>query len=96
MKLITLGFLIVLIGMLVIIAGMFSTAYQSWKLSGGGGVGDGEERPETTVRGGGVIFIGPIPIIFGTDMGAVKIAVIMAIVVMLLAFALFYLPRWLV
>jgi uncharacterized protein (TIGR00304 family) len=93
MKLITLGFLIVLIGMLVIIAGMFSMVYQSWKISGGG---VGEEKPETTVRGGGVILIGPIPIIFGSDVGAVKVAVIMAIVVMLLAFALFYLPRWLV
>ena len=92
MKLITLGFLIVLIGMLVILAGVFTLAYQSWKTSGEGGV----EKPETTVRGGGVIMIGPIPIIFGSDMGAVKLAVIMAIVVMLLAFVLFYLPRWLV
>ena len=93
MKLITLGFLIVLIGMLVIIAGMFSMAYQSWKISGGGGVG--EEKPETTVRGGGVILIGPIPIVFGSDVGAVKVALILAIVVMILAFVLFYLPRWL-
>lgn len=89
MKLITLGFLIVLIGMLVIIAGMFSMVYQSWKT---GGVG--EEKPETTVRGGGVIMIGPIPIVFGSDVGAVKVALILAIVVMLLAFVLFYLPRW--
>jgi uncharacterized protein (TIGR00304 family) len=94
MKLITLGFLIVLIGMLVILAGMFSMAYQSWKISGGGEVG--EEKPETTVRGGGVILIGPIPIVFGSDVGAVKVAVILAIAVMLLAFVLFYLPRWLV
>ena len=95
MKLIMLGFLIVLIGMLLIVAGMFSLVYQSWKI-GGVSEGSGEEQPEATVRGGGVIMIGPIPIIFGTDMGAVKLAVIMAIVVMVLAFALFYLPRWLV
>ena len=94
MKLITLGFLIVLIGMLVIIAGMFSMAYQSWKADGGGE--GSEEKPETTVRGGGVILIGPIPIVFGSDVGAVKVALILAIVVMLLAFVLFYLPRWLV
>jgi uncharacterized protein (TIGR00304 family) len=91
MKLITLGFLIVLIGMLVIIAGIFSMVYQSWKI---GSVG--EEKQEPTVRGGGVILIGPIPIVFGSDAGAVKVALIMAIVVMILAFALFYLPRWLV
>ncbi|MBN1454939.1 MAG: DUF131 domain-containing protein [Methanomicrobia archaeon] len=92
MKLITLGFLIVLIGMLVLLAGVFSMAYQSWKTSG---VEGGAEKPETTVRGGGVIMIGPIPIIFGSDMGAVKVAVLLAMVLLLLAFALFYLPRWL-
>ncbi|HDS45989.1 MAG TPA: DUF131 domain-containing protein [Methanomicrobia archaeon] len=69
---------------------MFSTVYQSWKT----GAEVGEEKP--AVRGGGVIMIGPIPLIFGSDAGAVKVAVILAIVVMLLAFALFYLPRWLV
>ena len=95
MKLIMLGFLIVLIGMLVIVAGMFSLVYQSWKI-GSVGEGGGVEQSGTAVRGGDVIMIGPIPIIFGTDMGAMKLAVIMAIVVMLLAFALFYLPRWLV
>jgi uncharacterized protein (TIGR00304 family) len=87
MKLITLGFLIVFIGMLIILAGMFSTMYQSWKTSGA-------EKPETSVRGGGVIMIGPIPIIFGSDVGAVKIVIILAIVLMLLAFVLFYLPLW--
>ena len=87
MKLITVGFLLVFIGMLIILAGVFSTAYQSWKT---GGV----EKPETRVQGGGVIMIGPIPIIFGSDVGAVKIVIILAIVLMILAFILFYLPLW--
>ncbi len=96
MKLITLGILIVLIGMLVVIAGMFSMAYQAWKFSecaseSGSGEGGGEEQPKPAVRGGGVIMIGPIPIIFGSDTGAMKVAVILAIVLMLLAFVLFYL-----
>jgi uncharacterized protein (TIGR00304 family) len=87
MKLITLGFLIVVIGMLIILAGVFSTAYQSWKTGGA-------EKPETSVRGGGVIMIGPIPIIFGSDVGAVKIVILLAITLMILAFVLFYLPLW--
>lgn len=86
MKLITIGFLLVFIGMLVILAGVFSMAYQSWKTGG-------MEKPETSVRGGGVVMIGPIPIIFGSDVGAVKIAIILAIALMVLAFILFYLPQ---
>ncbi|MHC1600325.1 MAG: TIGR00304 family membrane protein [Candidatus Methanospirareceae archaeon] len=78
MKLITVGFLIVLIGILVILAGVLSIAYQSWKT---GCV----EKPEEGVRGGGVIMIGPIPIIFGTDVGALKIVMILAIVLMAIA-----------
>ena len=87
MKLIILGFLIVFIGMLVILAGVFSTAYQSWKTGG-------MEKPETSVRGGGVIMIGPIPIIFGSDVGAAKVVILLAIALMILAFLLFYLPLW--
>ncbi len=87
MKLITVGFLIVLIGILVILTGIFSTAYQSWKT---GGVGT--EESEAGVQGGGVIMIGPIPIIFGTDIGALKVVMILAIVLMILAVIFFYLP----
>ncbi len=87
MKLITVGFLIVLIGMLVILAGIFSMAYQSWKTGSGS-----MEKPEAGVRGGGVIMIGPIPLIFGTDVGALKIVMILAIVLMIIAVIFFYLP----
>jgi uncharacterized protein (TIGR00304 family) len=89
MKLVTLGFLIVFIGMLIILAGVFSAAYQSWKTGSGS-----MEKPETSVRGGGVIMIGPIPIIFGSDVGAVKIVILLAIALMLLAFVFFYFPLW--
>lgn len=40
---------------------------------------------------GGVIVIGPIPIVFGTSGDAVKVAVIGAIVLMVLAVVLMYL-----
>ncbi|MGB9928426.1 MAG: TIGR00304 family membrane protein [Methanosarcina sp.] len=45
-----------------------------------------EKKVESRVRGGGVIMIGPIPIIFGTDRGSAKTAIILAIVLMILSF----------
>ena len=63
-------------------------AYQTWKT----GFGDGVEKPETGVRGGGVIMIGPIPIIFGSDVAALKIVMILAVVLMVIAAILFFLP----
>ncbi|MCZ7380362.1 MAG: TIGR00304 family protein [Candidatus Methanoperedens sp.] len=49
-----------------------------------------EERPagtgkETRVKGGGVIFIGPVPLVFGTDKRYALLMMILAIVLMLLA-----------
>ena len=83
MKIITLGLLLVFIGFLVILAGVFSMAYQAWKTGA-------DEKPE--VRGGGIIMIGPIPIIFGTDVAALKILMILAIVLMVIGALLFFLP----
>jgi len=85
MKIITLGFLLVFIGILVILAGIVSMAYQTWKTGG-------MEKPEAGVRGGGIIMIGPIPIIFGTDVAALKIVMILAIVLMVIAVILYFLP----
>ena len=87
MKIITLGFLLVFIGILVILAGMLSMAYHTWKTGG-----DGVEKPETGVRGGGVIMIGPVPIIFGSDVTALKPVMILAVVLMVIAVILFFLP----
>ncbi len=49
-----------------------------------------EERPagtgkETRVKGGGVILIGPVPLVFGTDKRYALLMMILAIVLMLLA-----------
>jgi uncharacterized protein (TIGR00304 family) len=41
---------------------------------------------------GGVIVIGPFPLIFGSDREAVKIAIIGAIILMVLAFILMFMP----
>ena len=44
-------------------------------------------------RGGGLIMLGPIPIIFGTDKETMKILMILAIVLMIFAVSLMFLPR---
>jgi uncharacterized protein (TIGR00304 family) len=47
----------------------------------------GKGEPE--IKTGGVIMIGPIPIIFGSDKASAKTAIILAIVLMLLSLLLF-------
>lgn len=51
------------------------------------------EKVESTVKAGGVIMLGPIPIIFGSDKESAKTAVILAIILMLLS--LLFLRGWL-
>lgn len=55
--------------------------------NGQGTEGHGTEKLGKKVNGGGVIFIGPIPIIFGSDKRFAIIAILLAIVLMLLALA---------
>lgn len=50
-------------------------------------------RGEGEARAGGVIFIGPIPIILGTDIQSAKWVMILALVLILAVFFLFY-YRW--
>lgn len=50
---------------------------------------DPEERPsqkKTSVKGGGVILIGPIPIIFGSNWKITLVLMIVAIIIILVAF----------
>lgn len=68
------GILVIMVGFILIFAG---TALQSTSKS-------------SDVKTGGVILIGPIPIIFGSDKGTIVGAVIAAIILMILAYFLFY------
>jgi uncharacterized protein (TIGR00304 family) len=70
------GFTVVVLGILLIFIG---TALQSSSSSS-----------KTEIHTGGVIMIGPIPIIFGNNKGLVVIAVIFAVVLMVLSYLLFY------
>lgn len=51
------------------------------------------EKVESKVKGGGVIMLGPIPIIFGSDKESAKTAAILALILMLLS--LLILKGWL-
>ena len=44
------------------------------------------EKPDSKFKGGGVIMIGPIPIVFGSDSQSVQKLMILAIVLMLIGF----------
>ncbi|ADI73327.1 Protein of unknown function DUF131 [Methanohalobium evestigatum Z-7303] len=44
-------------------------------------------KPRTDVKGGGVVMIGPIPLVFGSDNQSLQKLMILAIILMLLGFA---------
>ena len=50
-------------------------------------------RSRSVVKGGGIIMIGPIPIIFGTDEKSVRMLIILTLI-LVLALAIFYLIRF--
>jgi uncharacterized protein (TIGR00304 family) len=71
---------LVLIGIGIILVG-FLVVFLATAVSGRS-QGQGEEQ--NRVRGGGVIMIGPIPIVFGTDAKWASIAMVLAIVLIVL------------
>jgi len=50
---------------------------------------DFEKRTSSKIKGAGVIMLGPIPIVFGSDGESAKTAIILAILMMLLALFMF-------
>jgi uncharacterized protein (TIGR00304 family) len=68
------GILVILIGFTLVFVG---TALQA-------------SSKANEIKTGGVILIGPIPIIFGNDKGFMVAAVILAIILMILAYIFFY------
>jgi uncharacterized protein (TIGR00304 family) len=94
-----LGFFIIFIGFLIIIAGIVLGTRKDSQASGNTSNSRGaayerspgrKDEPETKseVKAGGVIMIGPIPIIFGSDKESAKTAIILAIILMLLSLLL--------
>ena len=70
------GFAVLILGILLIFIG---TALQS-----------SSDDSKTEIHTGGVILIGPIPIIFGNDRTLILFGVIFAIIIMILSYFLFY------
>jgi uncharacterized membrane protein len=46
-----------------------------------------------SARGGALIMIGPVPIVFGTDKETVKALLILSVVIMIVALALMLIPQ---
>jgi uncharacterized protein (TIGR00304 family) len=77
----TIGFGLVLLGVVLALIAVILLATRS-------------ANAATKTRGGGVLLIGPIPIIFGTDSESVKVLVILAIVLIaVVVIASVFLPR---
>ncbi len=75
-ELVLAGFVMLFLGMLLVAAGMLIQA---------GKQGQGAE-----VRGGGVVLIGPLPVVFGSDTQSVKMVVLLTLVLILVVYLLFY------
>ncbi|RMF91743.1 MAG: DUF131 domain-containing protein [Methanobacteriota archaeon] len=76
-ELVVLGAALVLLGMVMIFAGILGETLSA----------KGDARTE--VRGGGVVMIGPIPLIFGTDRESAQTVMVLAIVLVVLTYLLF-------
>ncbi|MCD6483252.1 MAG: DUF131 domain-containing protein [Candidatus Aenigmarchaeota archaeon] len=66
--LISAGLLLVFIGIILMVASMI---YEGFK------------RREVKVEGGGVVFIGPIPIVFGTNEKMVYVSIVIALMILI-------------
>ncbi|MEM3833600.1 MAG: TIGR00304 family protein [Thermoprotei archaeon] len=85
-SLILLGFGIIILGFIVLMIALMMTSLSKIK--------QGEQKPKSEVRGGGVVLIGPIPIVFGTDKQSLIIILSLTIVIMILAIILLWGLRW--
>lgn len=82
------GETLVFIGIAVVIAGMLLTFIGTAILSSG--KNNNQESNNSKVSTGGVILIGPIPIIFGNDKNMIAVTILGAIILMVIAYFLFY------
>lgn len=76
------GFVLIFIGFFLIFAGFLKQAFEAKqslneKVKG--------ESMEAKIRGGGIIMIGPFPIIFGTDKQSIYILVALAVFLMIIS-----------
>lgn len=65
------GFMLIILGIIILLGGFFYSIYKS--------------DYEKEVKGGGIIMIGPFPIIFGSDTESLKFVSILAIILMIVS-----------
>jgi uncharacterized protein (TIGR00304 family) len=75
------GFLLIIVGFVLALAAVILVVLRS-------------ARGSSTGRGAGILLIGPIPIVFGTDKQSMKAVLILAMVLVLFALVVMLLP-WL-
>jgi uncharacterized protein (TIGR00304 family) len=71
--LVSIGVAIILVGFMVVFLALMTTTRSSES-----------EGERTEVKGGGVILIGPIPIVFGSDAKWMSIAIVLTILMIIL------------
>lgn len=69
------GILLIIVGILVLTAGLLLGSLK-------------QDSSDTRIQGGGVVFIGPIPIIFGTDRNSAIIVIVLALILTAAAYLL--------
>jgi uncharacterized protein (TIGR00304 family) len=74
-ELVSIGIGIIFAGFLVVFLGMVMSGNRR----------SGREETHSQIRGGGVIMIGPIPVIFGSDAKWTSIAIALAIILIVIA-----------
>ncbi len=79
-NLITSGIILIVLGTMLLFAGVLAQSLGS------------ATGPKSEVKGGAVILIGPVPIVFGTDAESAKTVLILAIILMLIVLAIY--GRW--
>ncbi len=83
LNLITAGILMIFLGSLILIFWTITRSVET-----GAKLQEAKNQSETKgeeIKAGGVIMIGPLPIVFGTDKKYALIAIILAIILMMLA-----------
>lgn len=85
--------LLILAGFGVVMLGIIMIFLGSVLQSSSNNQSNSSDSSNTNIQTGGVIMIGPIPIIFGNNKGMVGVSVAFAIVLMVIYFLLFYRGR---
>ena len=82
LSLANIGLILVLLGFVVALIAVFLLVFRARGITG-------------HTKGGGILFIGPIPIIFGSDKESVRVLVILAIVLMVIVLIFMLIPTFL-